>query len=300
MLAIVIPYYKLTFFETTLESLANQTNKRFNVYIGNDASPENPKNLLEKYQGKFDFEYHRFEENLGATSLVKQWERCIALSGDEEWIMILGDDDFIGENVVEEFYKQLNEVQSVNSNLIRFATKLVNENSNKKSDIFQHPRLESPENSFYRKLKLGSRSSLSEYIFKRKIYNQFKFYDLPLAWHSDDYAWMYFADKKPIFTINNAVVFISVSESSISGSQDNRDEKNKAEILFFDYLIKNRLHLFKKNQRLDILYHSELSFLNDGKIKPEQWDFFWKMYVKYFELIPFLKFIRRYIRSKLK
>jgi glycosyltransferase involved in cell wall biosynthesis len=300
MLAIVIPFYKLTFFETTLQSLASQTNKRFKVYIGDDSSPENPSVLLEKYQRKFDFVYHRFGSNLGGNSLTQQWERCISLSKDEEWIMILGDDDFLGENVVEEFYKQLNEVQFVHSNLIRFATQLVNENLDKKSDVFQHPRLESPENSFYRKLKLGSRSSLSEYVFKRKIYNQFKFHDFPLAWHSDDYAWMYFADKKAIFTINNAIVFISVSENSISGSQDNRDEKNKAEILFFDYLIKNRLHLFKKNQSLDILYHSELSFLNEGKIKPEQWSFFWKMYIKYFELIAFLKFIRRYILSKLK
>lgn len=41
MLAIVIPYYKITFFEDTLESLAHQTDKRFKVYIGDDASPKN-------------------------------------------------------------------------------------------------------------------------------------------------------------------------------------------------------------------------------------------------------------------
>lgn len=47
MLAIIIPYYKLRFFEATLESLANQTDKRFKVYIGDDASPENLADLLE-------------------------------------------------------------------------------------------------------------------------------------------------------------------------------------------------------------------------------------------------------------
>ena len=66
MLAIVIPYFKLTFFEETLLSLANQTNKRFKVYIGNDASPESPLLLLEKYKDKFDFVYHEFESNLEA------------------------------------------------------------------------------------------------------------------------------------------------------------------------------------------------------------------------------------------
>jgi hypothetical protein len=40
MLAIIIPYYKLCFFEENLQSLAAQTDKRFKVYIGDDASPE--------------------------------------------------------------------------------------------------------------------------------------------------------------------------------------------------------------------------------------------------------------------
>ena len=46
MLAIVIPYYKIIFFEKTLESLAQQTDKRFRVYIGDDASPDSPEKLF--------------------------------------------------------------------------------------------------------------------------------------------------------------------------------------------------------------------------------------------------------------
>ena len=46
MLAIIIPYYKIVFFEETLKSLSEQTDKRFKVYIGDDASPENPANLI--------------------------------------------------------------------------------------------------------------------------------------------------------------------------------------------------------------------------------------------------------------
>ena len=88
MLAIIIPYFKLTFFEETLDSLAKQTDQRFKVYVGNDASPEDPVQLLDKYKGKFEFLYHCFEQNLGGVSLAKQWERWIKLSNDEEWIKI--------------------------------------------------------------------------------------------------------------------------------------------------------------------------------------------------------------------
>ena len=110
MLAIVIPYYKINFFGATLESLANQTNKQFKVYIGDDASLDNPKELLDKYQDQFNFVYQKFEENLGGISLVQQWNRCIALSSNEDWIIILGDDDVLESNCVESFYSNLKEI----------------------------------------------------------------------------------------------------------------------------------------------------------------------------------------------
>ena len=48
-LAIIIPYYKIDFFEETLQSVAAQTNKNFTLYIGNDASPNSPLPLIQKY-----------------------------------------------------------------------------------------------------------------------------------------------------------------------------------------------------------------------------------------------------------
>ena len=75
-LAIVIPYYKLTYFEATLKSLVNQTNKNFSVYIGNDNSPEDPQDLIDKYS-EIITSYKKFETNLGGEFLTKQWERCI-------------------------------------------------------------------------------------------------------------------------------------------------------------------------------------------------------------------------------
>ena len=126
MLAIIIPFYKLTFFEATLQSLAHQSDKRFKVYIGDDASPEDCTTLLQKFEGKFYFIYHRFETNLGGTSLTQQWERCIALSNNEEWLMVLGDDDVLDNNVVEEFYKLI-EKNTFDISLIRFNHRVIDE-----------------------------------------------------------------------------------------------------------------------------------------------------------------------------
>ena len=127
-LAVIIPYFKIAFFRETLESLATQTDQRFNVYIGNDASPENPEDLLKEFEGKFNFVYKKFEENLGCTSLTKQWARCIEMMNDEEWMMILGDDDILGSNVVSEFYVQLSQLEP-STNIIRFSLQIINQHS---------------------------------------------------------------------------------------------------------------------------------------------------------------------------
>ncbi|AUC22788.1 hypothetical protein BTO15_12120 [Polaribacter sejongensis] len=179
MLAIVIPYFKLTFFRDTLESLGKQTDKRFKVYIGNDNSPNCPERLLQVCT--FDFTYKKFEENLGGISLVKQWERCLQMLEDEKWVMILGDDDVLGENVVEEFYKNITKVEEKNISVVRYATIKINETGEEISKLYKHPVIEKSTDFIFRK----SRSSLSEYIFNRSNVDNVKFKDLPLAWYSD-------------------------------------------------------------------------------------------------------------------
>nr|WP_315190323.1 glycosyltransferase [uncultured Flavobacterium sp.] len=296
MLAIVIPYYKLTFFEETLQSLANQTDKRFKVYIGDDASLENPITLLEKYKGQFDFVYQRFESNLGRISLTKQWDRCIALSGNEEWIMILGDDDMLGENVVEEFYENLEEINLV-SNVVRYATQSVDKVKNSISKIFVNPKFEKAIDFYYRKHLGLVRSSLSEHIFKRESYLKYNFKNYPLAWYSDDYAWIDYAENKPILSINEALVLITVSDESLTGITSNLFEKNSAESIFFMDLIKNKFNLFQREQRLKLLLQAEVSIKKNRKLSLSEWGFLFIMYLNNFFIVHILKFIRRFIKS---
>jgi glycosyltransferase involved in cell wall biosynthesis len=292
MLAIVIPYYKLTFFEVTLQSLAVQTDKNFKVYIGNDASSEDPVQILEKYKGQFEFSYHRFNTNLGGISLVKQWERCIDLSLDEEWIIILGDDDVLGNNVVEEFYKQYN-VFAQKSNVVRFATLSQNYKKSEISKIFRHPVWEEASQSYFRRFKGVTRSSLSEYVFKRSIYNKKRFHNYPVAWHSDDWAWLEFSDNKPIFTINESVVSIGLSEFSLSGMDNNNDLKNLATLEFYKNIIEKKLHSFSKEQSLEILMEYEILIKKKRKLTVSEWALLLKKYTRNFNLISFIKLIRR-------
>lgn len=280
MLAIIIPFYKLSFFEDTLQSLANQTSKCFKVYIGDDASPENPSVLLEEYQGKFDFVYHRFDENLGGKSLPQQWKRCIALSANEEWIMVLGDDDVLSETVVESFYNNQS-VFTGKSNVIRFASKKLFGKDIVDSSVFLHPEWESATAAFYRKFAKTTRSTLSEYIFSRASYLKFGFYDYPLAWNSDDRAWLEFSDCKPIFTINESIVYFRLSDLNISGRQDNLLLKNKSEIEFYKFIVVSKLKEFNKEQQLRLLRRYQAELRTTRSLKISEFFFLLFLYLKY-------------------
>ena len=297
MLAIVIPYYKRAFFKATLQSLAAQTCQDFKVYIGDDASPEDPTELLHHFQGQFNFVYHRFETNLGGVSLTKQWERCIALSDNEEWLMILGDDDVLGENVVEEFYENLEEIEKIGCNVVRFATQIIDGEGETISKVFGHPKLEKATDSFWRKFKGETRSSLSEYIFSRVAYSKYGFKDYPLAWHSDDKAWLDFSENKPIYTINEAFVYVRFSAINISGKQDNIPLKLTATFQFYTDLLRDKKNVFTSKQVLTILMSYEVIIKKNRKLNFNEWIFLFRNYFFNFKLIPFLKFIRRFLIS---
>jgi len=295
MLAIVIPYYKLTFFEETLKSLKVQTNQGFKVYIGDDASPENPNHLLEKYQNSFDFIYHRFDVNFGGNSLTKQWERCIKLTEDEKWLMILGDDDVLDDNVVEEFYNNLNEIESENINVIRFSTVKMDENNQITTDVYQHPKIEETVDFLFRR----TRTSLSEYVFLKAKVIDIGFKNFPLAWFSDVLAILEFSDFKRIFSINTAILKIRISDISISGNQDNVKLKSKATFEYYHYLILNKSKHFNKDQRKILLLKLGKSYINDKKNAA----YFFKIskiYLSGFLIRDYFEFIKSIINNYLK
>ena len=258
MLAIVIPYFKITYFEETLDSLANQTNQSFHLYIGDDASPNDPSGILEKYKTKIDFNLIRFKENLGGISLVQQWDRCLQMVQNETWIMLLCDDDVLSPNVVQEFYDQLPKIEENKSKVVRFASQEIDGRGKSISKVYLHPKLQDFSDSFYQRFFRGSRSSMSEYIFSRSSYLKYGFRDIALAWHADDLAWIEFSEFEPIYTINEALVYFRLSGENISRHGYLQKEKEELRYQFFTIVVDEYLRKFKAEHRKEILRKYEL------------------------------------------
>ena len=290
-LAIILPFYKIDFFEKTLESLARQTDQRFQVYIGDDASPIPPTELLEKYQGKFSFTYKRFKDNLGSISLAKQWERCIEMSQNEEWFIILGDDDYLSANYVEEFYKHLELAEKNNINVIKCSSVEIDEKGVIQIIKKEEPLIKSAIEHFFDKFVNEGRSSLSEHIFRKSAFKKYGFLEMSLAWHSDDWAQLRFSDFGNILFIKEAQCYVSVSSASISGSVDNIRTKQLSSKIFFEALGRN-IQRFKGQhlkQLLDLVEWAEQQKDIHIKIKNKG-----KWYYKAFGL----KGIYRYLNAK--
>ncbi|OAZ05409.1 glycosyltransferase family 2 protein [Flavobacterium succinicans] len=267
MLAIILPYYKITFFEATLQSLSAQTCQDFKVYIGDDASPEDPAALLERFQGQFNFVYHRFESNLGGTSLTQQWERCIVLSDNEPWLMILGDDDVLGENVVEAFYQNLHKMNQEVINVVRFATQIIDEKGEIITTIYLHKVIEKSTDFLVKKFSKQTRSSLSEYIFKKSVVLDIGFRNFPIAWHADDMAVLEFSNFGNCYSINESLVYVRLSSMNLTGDGSLDDLKNSATFEFCKVLFEEYSSRFTLSQKAIILKKLEMAFWNIPSFK---------------------------------
>ena len=213
-LAIVIPAYKDTFLNMTLESLSWQTNKNFKVYIGNDSSPYDLESIVNKYRAVLNIRYVRFPDNMGGKDLVAQWERCISLTCDEEWIWLFSDDDYLSPDCVDSFYQAVSMYPRYD--VYRFNVQVVGREQNLLKKVVYPPVISSYD--LYRGKLLGRLDCyVVEFIFSRKVYEeQGGFQPFDLAWGSDLATWIKFGVEKGIRSLEGGVVSWRSSGENIS------------------------------------------------------------------------------------
>ncbi|SFK70534.1 Glycosyl transferase family 2 [Porphyromonadaceae bacterium KH3CP3RA] len=247
-LAIVIPYYNIDFFDKTLFSLACQTDKRFKVYIGNNNSPNNPIKLIDNYRNQLDIVYKEFKNERNPITLSEQFMQCVSLISDEEWFMILGDDDLLEQNVIADFYRYLPQIEENRINVVKYSTAVINKNDDLSSKIYKYNTIENSTDLYVKKINKRARSSLSEHIFRTSQYHQYRISAYPLAWHSDDMMVLKYSNFGNIFCISDSIVLIRSSNMNITGRvYSYMNEKSEASIYFFSELLSRYTNKFDYN-----------------------------------------------------
>ena len=186
-----------------MESLANQTDRRFRVYIGDDASLEPLGDIIATFTRRMDVRYTRFDTNLGGTSLVAHWHRCIALSQSEPWIWLFSDDDIADSECVAAFYELVGSAMESSVDLLRFQLDRIDEFSQRTRPWKDHPPRETTE-AFLGALLTDTRRAVraQEHIFSRRVFDRCGgFVNFPRAIYSDHATWLRFSEPYGVRTI---------------------------------------------------------------------------------------------------
>lgn len=221
-LAIVIPAYKPDYLRETLDSLLAQTDRRFNVYVGDDSSPHDIASVINEYEGKMSLTYHRFNTNLGGMDLVAQWERCIALTSGEKWLWLFSDDDVMGPDCVEAFHRAIEKYPA--GELFHFNINMIDDLEGgiiKPMPVF--PANMSAGEFLEAKLRGRIVSYVVEFIFSRHLYEKTRgFENFDLAWGSDFMTWLKMAADAPggIITIEGEGATVNWRRSASNISPD--------------------------------------------------------------------------------
>jgi len=224
-LAIVIPAYKSTFLPAALDSIAAQTCKDFTLYIGDDCSPNNIGEIVDRYRDKINIVYKRFDTNLGGKDLVAQWERCIDMTQNEEWLWLFSDDDMMDKNCVEEFYRAVGE----KSKYYHFDVRQIDTDGNVVKELTEYPNIISATDFLNRKTNGTINSFVIEFIFKKDFFlSAGRFVNFDLAWGSDYITVLKLANlNNGIVTIPNAKVDWRFSNENISPNKSPEILKRK-------------------------------------------------------------------------
>ncbi len=248
-LAIVVPAYKSEFLAKALASIAGQADQRFNLYIGDDASPADIQAIARSALGARPYTYKRFESNLGGVSLARHWNRCVAMS-NEPWVWLFSDDDLMDANCVEAFHNFL-EIGGESADLLRFDGWTVDENGKITEPLAFDMDRETWLEFAYGYLMNWRRSYMQRLVFRRSAFESAGgFLDLPLCWATDDAAVIAFGRHRMINRIPGACVFWRKSCQNITPDRSfkKRKEKIRAICLFLhwfqDQLQTPREHLF--------------------------------------------------------
>ncbi len=236
-LAIVIPAYKAKYFGETLSSLANQTNGDFNVYIGDDCSPYDLVTIVNQYTDRLNITYKRFSNNIGAKNIVDQWNRCVQLIKDEQWIWLFSDDDLMDPGCVDLFYQNLT---IYNDKLaFRFNVNRITIKGEIIPGIIDYPVVEHCEDLIYHILTLKGGHGLVDHVYNAKALRaRGGFVNTDYAQGADWATSILMALPEGLVNMKEASVYWRMSLSNISSqaSSGKRSAMLKGHIQFLDWV----------------------------------------------------------------
>lgn len=230
--SICIPAYKSNYLHECIQSILAQTVDDLELIILNDCSPQPVEEEVLKFQDT-RIRYYKNEKNVGAYDLVDNWNKCLELARGE-YIVIMGDDDRLSPNFLQEFSTLIESFPALN--VYHCRSKIIDDNGN---DVLLTPALPAFEHvydSIWHRLRQLRANYISDYVYRTSaLKNQGGFYKLPLAWGSDDIT-AFIASAEIGIAHSNRPVFEYRSNRLSITSTGNDLHKMMADVSYSDWL----------------------------------------------------------------
>ncbi len=272
-LAILIPAFKTRFYRETLNSIANQTCKNFTLFVGDDCSPYNIEEITLEYRNVINIKYVKFPNNIGAKHLVNQWNRCLNLVNDEEWIWLFSDDDIMDANCVDLFYKSLE--RNSEKLIFRFDVKIINDQNEYLGYYIKSPEIDTYDSFISGLMQLKRGNGIIDTIYNKKILKKAGGYKFTYYAQSADWTTLINCLKfSDVLTIPSCYVNWRKGEHNISGNANrNNYFKVKGYTDFLRWLVNDLNSQSKMSEELISniylnfsviikMHYGKLSFLN--------------------------------------
>ena len=213
--SIGIPAYKDKFLKECIDSILAQTYTNFELIIVNDASPGNVDEIVRQYTDD-RIQYYVNAQNIGAEHVVDNWNKCLSYAKGDYFIL-MGDDDKMEPEYLEEFAKLIDKYPEYN--VYHCRSFLINEESQKIALTQSLPELESVYDNIWHRINRYRLQTVSDWVYYRKhLVAQGGFYNLPLAWASDDISAYIAMKDKGIPHTNIPLLNYRVNSQTISSS----------------------------------------------------------------------------------
>lgn len=236
--SITIPAYKQKYLNEAIESCLAQTYKDFELIIVDDASPEDLKSVVERFQDS-RIRYYRNEKNCGALKVVDNWNISLGYATGD-YVICMGDDDRLLPNCLEEYSRLIEKYPDLD--IYHGMTEIIDENSRVTNMQEARPEREGIYSMIIGRLRNCRMQYIGDWLFKRTALEQLNGYvNMPMAWGSDDLTAYIVAKNKGVANTQIPVFQYRINSLTISNSGHYR-EKTKVHIN-----VLNRVETLLKN-----------------------------------------------------
>ena len=227
LFSILIPAYKIQFLKDCIDSVLSQTYDNFELIIVDDASPQDLFSVVSHYNDS-RIRYYRNEVGFGALNVVGNWNKCLEYaSGD--YVICMGDDDMLTTSCLDDYYSLIKKYPDLN--VYHTRTILIDEKSQICDIQEQRPEFETGYSLWWHRWNGRLKQYIGDFLYRRiHLVEQGGFYNLPLAWASDDITAVRAALPLGIANCQKPGFQYRVSSVTISSSSNERIKAKATEL----------------------------------------------------------------------